>query len=102
MKNEKDPFDTPFFKDTDNYIKKQKRKFILIGIIFLVFWSFVAVILVNTNEENKKSIKNFVGKEVVIEKDTLVVIDYSTLQSTYKLSNGMDYDMDFIKSKIIK
>jgi hypothetical protein len=102
MKDKKDPFDHPFFTDTDNYIKKQRIKYIIISLVFAVGMWFLIGKLFDEGEKQTQVTKSFIGKKVVIEKDTMTVIDYSTFSKTYKLSNGIDYDMDFVKSKIIK
>ncbi len=102
MTNKKDPFNHPFFTDTEAFVKREKRKWIAFFIIFIAVMIFLLHKLSVSIDEYDKSIKELVGKQVVIGKDTLTVIDYSTLQKTYKLSNGIDYNMDFIKSKTIK
>jgi uncharacterized membrane protein len=101
MKKQKDPFDDPFFNDTDNYMRKQKIKFVATALIIIVLAAIVVNRLFSEGKAMDNQVKSFVGKKVVIEKDTMTVINYSILKSTYTLSNGVEYDMDFVKSKII-
>jgi hypothetical protein len=100
MKTEKDPFDHPFFKDTKKYMKRQIIQYTIIMLVFTIGVVFLIHKVANEADKERKITKSFVGKKVAIEKDTLTIIDYSTLTKTYKLSNGIDYDMDFVKSKI--
>lgn len=103
MKKEKDPFDDPFFNDTDNYMRKQKIKFIALSLVVATLSVFAIHKIFAEGEAMDDKVKSFVGKKVIMEKhDTLTVINYSILKGTYTLSNGVEYDMDFVKSKIIK
>jgi hypothetical protein len=49
------------------------------------------------NRINKKEaeIKKHLGETIVINKDTLLITDYSFLNSTYKLSNGSEISFDY-------
>jgi len=43
----------------------------------------------NTYNEN-------IGRKVVLNKDTLIIVDYSSLQSNFTLSNGAKVSKDYI------
>jgi len=102
MKDKKDPFDHPFFTDTDNYMRKQAiYRYIYIACLGVLVWFLTGLVWDSINKASAEA-KSTVGKIVVIQKDTLTVIGYSVSDKTYKLSNGLDYDMDFIKTKVIK
>lgn len=51
--------------------------------------------------DNDKRLKSVIGKSVILNKDTLVVTDYSLLKSEYTLSNGVtvaeNFKFTFIK-----
>lgn len=51
----------------------------------LIFYGLTSVV---SKSENK--MKSFVGKKVVIEKDTLMIINYSLINNTYKLSDNSE------------
>jgi len=80
------------------------NKLVIIGIsTFLLLISVLFFTLRTMGlaiREKNEEIKELVGKQVIIQKDTLVVIDYSLLDNTYTLSNGIDYDIDFVKTRI--
>lgn len=40
--------------------------------------------------------KAHLGDKVVINKDTLIIIDYSLIESNYKLSNGSEVSFDYV------
>ena len=102
MKNIEDEFkNDKFFQDPDKYFKNVKIKMIIAMIILTVLASVLFILFGNKIDEQVAATKSFLGKKVVIEKDTLTVINYSTFMRTYKLSNGVDYDMDFVKAKVV-
>ncbi len=70
--------------------------FILIAI------STLSSLLVFQAQKETDSIKSFLGKEVVFAKDTLTIIDYSSFKSTYTLSDGKEYEINLIQSRILK
>ncbi len=54
-------------------------------------------------QKEKDEITSRVGKRIILEKDTLMSIDFSILNSNYKLSNGKDVSFELIeKLQIIK
>jgi hypothetical protein len=75
-------------------------------VLFIVLF-IIAVMCVNTcnkniNKEIDKS-KEMVGKKVILEKDTLLILDYSLINSNYKLSDGREISFEFArKLKTIK
>lgn len=95
---EKDPFDTPFFKNPEKHMKSTMKKMI----IGAVLSSLVLAILVysvtksvgDSYNEGVAKIKENVGKKIIIEKDTFLIMDYSMLNKNYKLSNGQDIAFD--------
>ena len=42
--------------------------------------------------------QSFVGKDVVFQGDTLMVIDYSFMKTSYTLSNGLVIDEELLQS----
>lgn len=68
MKLEKDPFDDPFFTNTENYMKKLKIKHGIYLLITIVS-TMLLFIFINKDLSNKQKItKRYIGKKIIIEK----------------------------------
>jgi hypothetical protein len=65
-------------------MKKMWIAFVAICLLVTINYIYIVNRVINIDDEFKKSI----GKEIVLGKDTLIVIDYSALTNTYTLSNG--------------
>jgi len=83
------------------------KKKILIVIGVLLFVSICLTYLIKSfeyqinNEKTKFEVN--IGKSVIIENDTLSIMDYSMLESNYTLSNGKKVSFELInKLTIIK
>jgi hypothetical protein len=98
----KSEFDHPFFTDTDNYIKKQRIKYAIIVAVLLSISVYLFNDLHQKLSSQTEQIKSLLGKKVLIESDTLMIIDYSSLKNTYSLSDGKEYDMDLVKVRLVK
>ena len=60
-------------------------------------------ILINDIKQDVKKIETKVGLRVVLEKDTLMVIDYSYVNDNYTLSSGIEVSRELVdKLQIIK
>ncbi len=59
------------------------------------FISLALSIFFTVQEEN--NMKPNLGKTVVIAKDTLIIVDYSTLLNSYELSNGTQISTEFFE-----
>ncbi|MFA5586720.1 MAG: hypothetical protein WDA02_09385 [Saccharofermentanales bacterium] len=56
----------------------------------------------NAISEYSKQQKELIGKKVVIEKDTLIIVDYDMLKSSYILNSGLTIDQDYTLKILIK
>lgn len=76
--------------------------------IIIAILMIVAGIALLTNtilhgiEKEKKSFSINVGKKIVVGKDTLTIMDYSTVMETYSLSNGTKVDKSFVDNQLQK
>ena len=97
-----DPFDDPFFQDPEGYNRKQMKKMVFFAVLLtiLTFATIFRVLLPAANQ-SRAYVRSFVGKTVLIQKDTLLVINYNTISRTYTLSDGKQYDIEFVKNNII-
>lgn len=82
------------------------RYFITDLIIFLVLIASIVLIskhFVNKLDKVEQLYKDKMGKTIILEGDTLTIIDYSMLNETLTLSNGKKLDVEIVNdSKTIK
>lgn len=81
--------------------KKFFAAFIVMALLtiagYFLFWTIVIKAGSKAYEDASEPLKEYVGDTVVINKDTLIVVDYSTWNSTLELSNGTSVDVELIK-----
>ena len=70
----------------------------LVGLVAVLV--FVVDGLFDVVEEEKAEKSEIVGENVVIGRDTLVVVDYKFLVDKYVLSNGVEISEDYANSLI--
>ena len=77
--------------------------------VLTVFIALVVLVVLTTifleSQLNKKTdtYKEKVGERIVLNKDTLTIIDYSFTNENFKLSNGQEISFELVKKlKIIK
>lgn len=51
------------------------------------------------DEQDKYKVQ--VGKKIVVGKDTLQILDYSTWQENFTLSNGTTVSYDFVQKQLL-
>jgi hypothetical protein len=64
---------------------------IIIGLYVTVFLATIFILNITVGNEIKdeiNKIENSVGQKIVLQKDTLLIIDYSILNSNYTLEDG--------------
>lgn len=60
-----------------------------VGVVLWFMWLFHGL------ESAENSAKAYVGKQVVIEQDTSVIVDYSMWKSSFTLSSGKEISFEF-------
>lgn len=70
--------------------------FLIIGII-LILMIFNSV--TKTSDSLKKEYEPEIGKQFILDKDTLTIVDYSTLEESFILSNGKKVNKSLILNK---
>jgi hypothetical protein len=66
------------------------KKMIILGTIFLFNGLlFLTITTINVKNDINK-MEKMIGTKVILERDTLRIIDYSLIHKTYKLSNDQD------------
>ncbi len=75
------------------------RVFLLITILSIVISiAFVQVINdISSNVEiHDSKFKDKVGRKIIIEKDTLLIVDYSIIKDVFILSNGIEVSSELV------
>ena len=67
---------------------------ITLGMIFLM--AICATLLTNSLKSEVGKIKSKVGTKLILEKDTVMIIDYSLLKNSYTLSNGKEISFELV------
>lgn len=67
---------------------------ITLGMIFLM--AICATLLTNSLKSEVGKIESKVGTKLILEKDTVMIIDYSLLKNSYTLSNGKEISFELV------
>jgi|TARA_R110000737_G_scaffold240714_1_gene252288 hypothetical protein len=87
-------------------MSKSKIRFIVAFVIFALICTFFIHILssgfsevVGGMDKRDKEMKSHVGETVIIDKDTLTIIDYSFMDNNYTLGNGLKVSEAFLQNQ---
>lgn len=80
----------------NTFEKKLLAVFIGLIITMIALWKY------SRNEINRidRVVASQVGRKLVLDKDTLTIIDYSLLETNYTLSNGKKVGFDYVENKL--
>lgn len=83
---------------------KKMSVILMILVILLVFsLKYLAKNVGKNFQEEKNKVENKLGQRLVLERDTLTIIDYSLINQNYTLSNGKQISFELVDSlKMIK
>ena len=73
------------------------KKLILITVGMIILLSVCWTLLMNILNSEVDKIKVKVGSKLILEKDTVMIIDYSLLKKNYMLSNGKEISFELVK-----
>lgn len=79
------------------------RKIIIPIVLFvaLIFtWTYVFNDINSELKKEKEKYKVMIGKKFVLEKDTLIIVDYSGLKETFTLSDGREVNEKLVFNQI--
>ncbi len=82
-----------------------KKVFVLYTICYIGMIVLLIVVinkLINKEVAEQEVNKNNIGKQVILKKDTLLIIDYSIFLREYSLDNGLKLNKDYCEKIIIK
>jgi hypothetical protein len=68
---------------------------------FMLFFLIIGTLLIYFVAKHEKNTKAYIGSEIVIKKDTLLVTDYDGWTSSYILNNNVRVDKDFLQKNVI-
>lgn len=75
----------------------------MIAWIGMAAFSFIVGFYYYKKTNDIQIMKDMIGEKVIIQKDTLMIIDYSAQDNTYTLSNGIQVNTKLIfKLKFVK
>jgi hypothetical protein len=87
-------------------LKNTIKGFFILHILILIAIcaSIVAIISYGANKINDEinSYKEYLGEKVVIQQDTLEIVDYSLWRSTLTLENGKEINSTYADKKLLK
>lgn len=73
------------------------KKLVISFTIGLAVFLYCSIeLLSNKIKEEKSRFKKEVGHEIILEKDTLTVIDYDSWSETFTLSDGKEVDASIV------
>jgi hypothetical protein len=72
-------------------------------IILIVAISIISIKIEKEIDKEVKNYKNYIGKKIIVNNDTLIIFDYSMWNENFTLENGNKISEELIKkSKIIE
>jgi hypothetical protein len=75
-------------------------KKMIVGMIALVaVFAFCVHVLTTSIDKEKDKYKVKIGQKFILEKDTLTIIDYSSIMETFTLSNGQEVNASIVFNK---
>jgi hypothetical protein len=88
-------------------MNKLKVGFIFLQLIVGTIIMFLIVIVIVVADSKIKSVENeyksHIGKSYMFDRDTIKVVDYSMMEKSYTLDNGLSVSKDFINQcKLLK
>lgn len=60
--------------------------------------SILITILFDGIKEEKQKIEAKIGKTIIMDKDTLIIVDYNSILETYKLNNGKEVSFKYAEN----
>lgn len=74
---------------------------LLVGILFALCLYLLLKGVQSTYEKEKKGMDQYVGKKVVVDNDTLIIVDYSIWNEEYTTNTGLVLDEGYVERYVI-
>lgn len=81
---------------------KEIISFIISLVLFVLFINWLSGDLEREYTKRINNYKQYVGKKVIISKDTLLITDYSYIMGVLYLNNGTKISKEFAEQVVIK
>jgi len=79
----------------------QKLLFIVpVGIVFFCIMVFIVVRIVTEVYSTQKNAEKYIGKIIVVDKDTTMVVNYYITSDSYMLSNKVQVSSAFVEQQL--
>ena len=72
---------------------------IALGALFVFCVHLLTTSITSEIDKEKNKYKVKIGQKVILEKDTLAIIDYSSIMETFTLSNGKEVNASIVFNK---
>jgi hypothetical protein len=92
----------PFFKDPDKWFRKAWIIKILVTVITSIVFTWCLSNILDRFNTNQNETAQRIGQMVVMGKDTLMIVDYSTLNKTYTLDSGIEISTELADKLVVK
>jgi hypothetical protein len=66
-------------------------------VVLALAWYLLTTSFTNSYNKEAAKYKERVGTKIVLNKDTLLILDYSMLNDNFKLSNGQEISIELVK-----
>ena len=70
--------------------------------IAILLLSLGALLSIGDYSGNLETAKNLLGEKVIVESDTLTIVNYSIMYDDYTLSNGLTVAEDYVMKYIVE
>lgn len=87
---------------TRNFLGFGAVMMVIVGILSIIVPIMMLKSIANDVEDIKKDKDSYIGKHVVIDNDTLTVINNNLFMDSYTLSNSLKVNKTFLDSTMIK
>ena len=83
------------------YMKTHFIKFVIFAISLFSACIILTYLISISIEKEKEKARSLLGKDVILNKDTLTIIDYNLVLNTYTLSNNQEIGIELGKRILI-
>lgn len=73
------------------------RYILLSGVLFIASLTWLVSSISSGVHKEIDSVESKVGSRVILQRDTLMIIDYSIFKSSYTLEDGREISQDLVK-----
>lgn len=70
---------------------------IVVAILFSIFITILFHLFIRDLEKETNTYKEYLGKEIVMNKDTLIITDYSVFEGTFIMNDGSSVNKELVK-----